>query len=109
MTEFNVLSNNFSLIGLTEIIPPRELGVHKTMSGARVNEGGKMEGRSRDKREFRLERADALSQTTSRDAHEGQHSPQSVRRSEGCLTFFQVCGGLLLFGLGSTALSLGGR
>ena len=36
----------------------------------------------------------------------GQHSPQSVRRSEGCLTFFRVHGGLLLFGLGSMPLAL---
>ena len=32
-----------------EIVPLCELRVHKTMSGARVDEGGKTEGRGRDK------------------------------------------------------------
>ena len=53
MTEFDVPSNNFSSIGLTEknrkIVPPCELRVHKTMSGAGVDEGREMDGGGGDK------------------------------------------------------------
>ena len=47
MMEFDVPSNNFSLIGLRKnrkIIPPCELRVHETMGGARVDKGGETDG-----------------------------------------------------------------
>ena len=38
----------------------------------------------------------------------GQHSPQSVRRSEDCLAFFRVWRGLFLLGLSGSGFGLGG-
>ena len=81
------------------------------MSGARVDEGRKMDGGGGDKGrgERDTEGVRVRKSGLPPEMHrKGQRSPQSVWRSEGCLTFFRVCGGLLLFGLGSTALSLGG-
>ena len=39
---------------------------------------------------------------------QGQHSPQSVWRSEDCLAFFQIQGGFFLLSLSGTGFRLGG-
>ena len=82
MMEFDVLSNNFSSIGLTEKtgrlyrrensestkqwVEPESTRVEKRMEEMETREEVR-----ETRREFRSERADALSRTTSRDAQEG--------------------------------------
>ena len=60
------------------------------MSGEKQKRESEIRGDDNEtRREFRSERADVLSWMTLEKAQEG--SMQSVRRSEDCLGFFQIC------------------
>ena len=82
MMEFDVPSNNFSSIGLTEKTGRLYRHVNSesmkqwvepesTRAEKRTEEAETREEVRETQREFRLERADALSRTTSGDAQEG--------------------------------------